>query len=379
VFTAGVQNSVELGIVLLGLSVLIGPVVAERLRVPGLIGLIGVGMALGPAVLDWLAPGGFVATMGLAGLLYLMFLAGVELDLRTFMANRAAAFTFGALTFVVPFVLSVAMAYLWLDFSGRAAFLIGAMWASHTVVAYPEAKAAGLDRSRAVGVSVAATVITDVASLVVLAVAASGGSSATDERVHHDDPALPLWLGLILVTVFCLVILPRLTQWVFTHLFVTRTHRFVWLLTAMAAGAAVGLLGGIEGLVGAFLAGIGMNRAVPARSELMERVEFVGNAVLVPAFLVSVGISIDPRALIEPDTLLNALVFTGVILVGKSIPALIAGRRFKFSGAETAIMFTLRSGRPRPPWRSPGWAPRPGCSARRSSTQRWSRSCSPCS
>src|SRR5690606_10489257 len=133
----------------------------------------------------------------------------------------------------------------------------------------------------------------------------------------------PLWLGLVLVTVFCLVVLPRVTGWVFERLFTTRTQRFMWLLTGMAGGAAVGLLGGIEGLVGAFLAGIGMNRSVPARSELMERVEFVGNALLVPAFLVSVGMSIDPRALVEPDTLLNALVFTAVILVGKSVPALI--------------------------------------------------------
>lgn len=341
---AEVLNSVEMGIVLLGVTVLVGPVVAERLRVPGLIGLIGIGMLLGPSVLEWLRPGGFVATVGLAGLLYLMFLAGVELDLKTFVANRAAAFTFGALTFVVPFVLSVAMAFWWLDFTGRAAALIGAMWASHTVVAYPEAKAAGLDRSRAVGVAVAATVITDVAALVVLAVAASGGSHATDTTGGHEDSVLPLWLGLVLVTVFCLVVLPRVTGWVFERLFTTRTQRFMWLLTGMAGGAAVGLLGGIEGLVGAFLAGIGMNRSVPARSELMERVEFVGNALLVPAFLVSVGMSIDPRALVEPDTLLNALVFTAVILVGKSVPALISGRLFGYSAAETAIMFTLTIG-----------------------------------
>lgn len=345
---AEVLGSVEMGIVLLAACVLIGPAVAERFRIPGLVGLIAVGMVLGPSVLEWLEPNGFVATIGAAGLLYLMFLAGIELDLNTFAANRTAALSFGLLTFVIPFTLSVLMASLWLGMDIRATALMGAMWASHTVVAYPEAKAAGLDRSRAVGVAVAATVITDVLALIVLAVAASGGSSATEstsgEATHSNGTVVPLWAGLVLVAVFCLVVLPRLTRWVFTHVFLTRTQRFMWLFGGMAGGAVVGLLGGIEGLVGAFLAGIGMNRAVPAKSELMERVEFVGNAMFVPAFLVAVGLSIDPRALVEPSTLAKAGVFTALVLVGKSVPAILCGRLFRYSGAETAIMATLTIG-----------------------------------
>ncbi len=341
-----VLYSVEMGLLLLAACVLIGPVLAERVRVPGLIGLIAVGMLLGPNVLEWLRRDGFVATVGVAGLLYLMFMAGVELDLKTFAANRTAAITFGLLTFAIPFSLSFLAAHYVLDFDASAAALVGAMWASHTVVAYPEAKAAGLDRNRAVSSAVAATVITDVLALVVLAVAASSSAISDEPGAHAAEPhpALPLWAGLVLVVVFCLFALPRATRWIFARVLHSRTQRFVWLLGGMAAGAIMGLLGGVEGLVGAFLAGIGMNSSVPAKGELMERVEFVGNALLVPAFLVSVGLSIDPGALVEPATLAKAALFTGLVVVGKVLPALIAGRAFGFEPAEIAIMATLTIG-----------------------------------
>jgi Kef-type K+ transport system membrane component KefB len=341
-----VLYSVEMGLLLLASCVLIGPILAERVRVPGLIGLIAVGMLLGPNVLEWLRIDGFVATVGVAGLLYLMFTAGVELDLKTFAANRTAAITFGLLTFVIPFTLSFLVGRFVLDFGLSASALVGAMWASHTVVAYPEAKAAGLDRNRAVSSAVAATVITDVLALVVLAVAASSAAIADEPgtRSSEPTPALPLWAALVLVVVFCVVLLPRATRWMFAHVLHSRTQRYVWLLGGMAAGATVGLLGGVEGLVGAFLAGIGMNSSVPSKSELMERVEFVGNSLLVPAFLVSVGLSIDPAAVVEPATLAKAALFTGLVVVGKTLPAVIAGLRFGFARAEIAIMATLTIG-----------------------------------
>ncbi|HWL41410.1 MAG TPA: cation:proton antiporter [Ilumatobacter sp.] len=345
---AQVLYSVELSLLLLATSVLVGPLVAERLRVPSLVGLIAVGTVLGPSVLEWLRPGGFVATVGVFGLLYLMFVAGIELDLNTFAANRKAALAFGVLTFAVPFVLAAAVAVWHLDLGTRGVALLGAMWASHTVVAYPEAKAAGVDRSRVVGISLAATMITDIASLVVLAVAASGLAAADDHAAgtggHGSGAALPLWLALLLLAAYGLAVLPRLTQWAFAHLLHSRTQRYMWLLAGMAGGATLGLAGGIEGLVGAFVAGIGMNRSVPARGALMERVEFVGNAILIPAFLVSVGLSIDPAALVEPSTLALAGVFTLLVIVGKAIAAGVAARLFGFSATEAALMASLTIG-----------------------------------
>lgn len=338
-----IAHSVELGLLLLATCVIVGPRVAEWLRLPGLVGLIAVGAALGPSSLGWIRAEGFVATVGAAGLLYLMFLAGVELDLRTFVQNRNTALTFGVLTFVIPFGLAVAVGVLVLDLGAAPAALIGAMWASHTLIALPVAKDAGLGSTRSVGVSVAATVITDVLALVVLAVASAGASGEQSGGAAHHAP-LPLWAGLPLLAVACLVVLPRATRWAFSSVVHSRTQRFAWLLAAMAGGGVVALAGGVEGLVGAFLAGIGVNRSVPTGSSLMEHLEFVGNAILIPAFLVSVGLSIDPAALMDPGTLGRAAVFVAVVVAGKTVAATAAGRLFGYSRRETGLMACLTIG-----------------------------------
>lgn len=331
--------SVELALLVLTVLVLLGPLLAERVRIPGLVGLIFLGTVFGPYVLDWLRPGGLVATIGAIGLLYLMFLAGMELDIKGFMENRAAAVTFGLLTFTIPFLASLAVGLFHLDYPLAAAALVGAMWASHTLVAYPEVKAAGLTSSRAVGSAVAATVITDVLSLLILGVATSSAAPEAGE-----SSLLPLWAGIIVLVVFCMWLLPRIAEWFFRSVGRTRTQRFVFCLAGMAAGATVSLVGGIEGLVGAFLAGIGLNRLVPARSELMEHIEFFGGALFVPAFLISVGLSIDPSAMFQLSTVELALVFISVVVVTKTAAAFLSGRIFGFSVAESGVMASLTIG-----------------------------------
>lgn len=340
-----IAATVEFRLLTLAFLVLTGPILAERLRVPGLVGLIFLGMAFGPFVFGLLAPLGLVAIVGAIGLLYLMFLAGIELDINTFVANRTASITFGLLTFAVPFGLSLLVGVSYLGYTGAAAALVGAMWASHTLVAYPEVKAAGLEPNRAVGAAVSATVITDVLALIILGFAAS---PETDPGFTAGETAniafIPVWFGVFVLAGFCLWLLPRVTNWFFTHLGRTRVQRFVWTLGGMAAGAFVAVLGGMEGLVGAFLAGIGMNRLVPAHGPLMERIEFFGAALFVPAFLISVGMSIDPAALTEPSTLVLALVFVSLVLVGKVAAAVISGKVFGFSWAEIGMMSSLTIG-----------------------------------
>ncbi|HLU31704.1 MAG TPA: cation:proton antiporter [Acidimicrobiia bacterium] len=333
--------SVELALLVLTALILIGPLLAERVRIPGLIGLIFLGTVFGPYVLNGLRPGGLVATIGAIGLLYLMFLAGIELDIKAFMENRAAAVTFGLLTFAIPFVASLGVGLFYLDYPLASAALVGAMWSSHTLVAYPEVKSAGLSSSRAVGSAVAATVITDILSLLILGVATA---SAVDTTRSAEPSLFPLWVGVPAVIGFCLWVLPRLAEWFFTSVGRTRTQRFVFCLAGMAAGATVGMMGGIEGLVGAFLAGIGLNRLVPARSSLMEHIEFFGGALFVPAFLVSVGLSIDPSSMFQASTVLLALVFISVVLITKTIAAFISGRIFGYSFAESGLMASLTIG-----------------------------------
>lgn len=347
-----IRYSVEAGVLLLAACVLLGPMVAERLRLPGLVGLIGAGAVLGPHVLGWLRPGGFVATLGAAGLLYLMFVAGLELDLHGFAARRRAAIAFGVATFVIPFTISWVVAHWALDLGVSAASLVGAMWASHTLIAFPEVKASGLDRSPVVDMTLAATVITDVAALVVLGVAASSAALADAPEVAgrlaagtiDTSSTLPVWAGLGLAVIVCFGVLPGATRWMYANVLLRRTERFVWALAAMATGAIAGQLGGVEGMVGAFLAGIGLNRAIPARSELMERTEFVASALLVPAFLISIGLTIDPRALAEPGTLALAGLFTAIVVVTKLLAALAVGAAFRVGREGVVLMASLSIG-----------------------------------
>ncbi len=357
-----IVGTVEATILVLLLVVVFGPNLAERFRIPGIVGLIFGGMIFGPYAIGWLEADGLVTELGAIGILYLMFLAGVSFDVRAFQLNRRSALTYGLLGFVIPFGLSSIVTLAISDIGILGAALIGAMWASNTLVAYPEVQAAGLQGNRAVSAAVSAGVVADLMSLTVMAFATSTGvieidppdlelgdvlvdlASQFDIEPTTPDPTLPLWIGLPLLAGFCLWLLPKISGWFFVNVGRTRTQRFVFSLAGMAAGATVALLGGMEGLVGAFLAGLGMNRRVPSKSALMDRLDFVGNSIFVPTFLVSIGLNIDPAVLIEPRTLVIGAVFAGFVIVGKSAAALITGRIFGYTFTEIALMSSLSFG-----------------------------------
>jgi Kef-type K+ transport system membrane component KefB len=286
-------------------------------------------------------PQGLIAELGAVGLLYLMFLAGLGFNLSGFAEHRTGALAFGLLAFAFPFVLSIAVGMGLLDYSFAAASLIGAMWASNTLLAYPEAQAAGLTANRAVSIAVSAGVIADVFALTVLAAVTARAALTPDQAATRPDFTVPLWIGLPLLALFTLWLLPRIAGWWFAAIGHTRTQRFVFVLGGMGAGALVAELAGIEGLVGAFLAGLGLNRLIPSGGPLMDRIEFFGEALLVPAFLVTVGFSIDPAALFNLDTLWLGLLFTAIVLVGKTGAALAIGLASGMSSAEIGIMSTL--------------------------------------
>lgn len=341
-------GSVEATLLILLLIVVFGPIVAERFRIPGLIGLIVGGMLFGPFVIGWLRSGGLVADLGALGILYLMFLAGVSFNLRAFFQNRNSAIAYGLLGFIIPFGLTVWVSTAMLDFGLLAAALIGAMWASNTLVAYPDVRAAGLQNNSAVSAAVSAGVVADLLSLTVLAVATASvvieADTSTAAEATVSNPTMPVWLAIPILMVFTLWLLPKVTEWFFVEVGRTRMQRFVFVLAGMAAGASVALLGGIEGLIGAFLAGLGMNRLIPSKGELMRQIDFVGSSIFIPAFMVSIGLNINPALLFDIETLALALLFTGFVVVGKSTAAIITGRIFKFSRNEVGLMSTLSFG-----------------------------------
>jgi len=333
-------NRAEWQLIVLATIIILGPFIAERFKLPGMIGLVLGGLALGPFGLGFLGEGSLDALGGI-GLLFLMFMAGSELDLNLFQRYRSVAITFGLITFTMPFVLNIG-ASLVLGLGVLAAILMGSVWASHTLVAYGDVRQAGLASNKAVAVTVGATVITDTLALVVLAVisAIAGG----DESGGAAPPifiVFKLVLGLVILVGYCLFLLPRFGRWFFAGLGQERLLRFVFIIGALASAGFLSAAVGIEGLVGAFFAGLGLNRLIPNNGQLMERVEFFSASLFVPAFLISVGMLINPRVLFQPQTMVIAAAFFVALGSGKYLAAWWAGRRYKFSSGEIGLMFSL--------------------------------------
>ena len=315
---------------------LLGPLLAERVRLPGLIGIILGGALVGPFVLDWVEREGIVESLGELGLLYLMFLAGLELDLDEFQRNRRPAISFGALTFAVPFVLGLLLV-LPFGYGLATALLYGSLWASHTLVSYPIVQERRLTRHRAVGMAAGGTVITDTLALFVLAVVV--GSQESDDR--PSVILVRLLLGLAVLVLFCALVLPRVGRWAFAYVGESHTARFLFLLVALTSAALVADRMGLEGIVGAFFAGLALNRLVPVHGGLKEHVEFVGGAILIPFFLLSTGMLLDPRQFTEADVLVIAGASLAVVVVGKAAASYFAGRLAGFDGSEVRLVFGL--------------------------------------
>lgn len=316
--------------------ILLGPLVVERLGFPGIVGVILGGLLVGPFVLGWIEREGVVESLGDLGILVLMFLAGLELDLDEFRANRRGALTFGAFTFTIPFALGIGLV-LPFEYGLATAMLFGSLWASHTLVAYPIVQEHGLLRDRAVGIAGGGTVMTDTLALSVLAVVA--GSVASDSR--PGVILLEVVVGLVVLAAFCVFVLPRVTRYVFAGVGQHRGARFLFILVALTSAALVADLAGIEGIVGAFFAGLAVNRLVPARSRLMEQIEFAGGVLLIPFFLLSTGMLVDPRAFTEPRVLAIAALSLAVVFGGKLLAAVLAGRVLGLGRPQIRLLFGL--------------------------------------
>lgn len=319
------------------LVVIIGPPLLERARLPGIIGLLVGGYVIGPNGLDLIGAGNTtVPELGQVGLLYLMFVAGVELDLALLRVHRRAVLIFGLITFAIPMGLGSAVGFS-LSWGAPAALLLGALLASHTLLTYPAVRSAGLSTHPAVATAVGATVLTDTASLVVLAAVSGsqlvgGGAASIGVQVA---------VGLIVLVVFSLVLLPRLVRLAFRYLGTDRVVRYLLAFASFLAAATVAEVLGIEGIVGAFFAGLGLNRLVPNEGPLMERIDFFGSAVFVPIFLVSVGMLLEPSVMIQGETLKLAGLFILASLGGKTLAAAFSRRILHVTAGESLLMLGL--------------------------------------
>ncbi|MAT06815.1 MAG: hypothetical protein CL424_17415 [Acidimicrobiaceae bacterium] len=340
------QAEPAFGFTVVGLIIVFGPLVAARLRLPGLLGLLVFGAVVGPNVLDLFPTFATLRSIGDIGVLYLIFLSGLQLDLDSFAKHWRISAGFGALTSVFPLVLGT-LAALAAGIDLTPSILIGSFWASFTLIAYPVIAKYGLTKNRAVAAIVGASSITDTVSLVILAIII--GKETGD--VGGARLMFNLGGGFVVLAAYSFLVVPLVARWFFAGLGQERTLRFVLVLVGMTSSALVAEVVGIEALIGAFFAGVGLNRLVPNASPLMAVTEFFGNAFFIPAFLVSVGLLFDPQLMFEWATIRLALFFVGALIAGKTIAALITGRMFRLAPAEVGLMFSVSVAQPPP--RSP--------------------------
>ncbi len=322
------------------LIVLLAPILLKRINVPSIIGLILAGVLIGPHGLNWIdnAHGG-VEMFSSIGLLYIMFIVGLELDLGEFMENKNKSLLFGFYTFIIPIVIGFPVCYYLLDYNANASFLTASMFATHTLVAYPIVSRLGIARNQAVAVTVGGTILTDTAVLIILAVVLSGSSGSLDFTF-----LVRLLLSLVLFSGVIFLVVPRIARWFFQYSESEKYSNYIFVILIVFTSGFLVELGGIEPIIGAFAAGLALNRLIPHSSALMNRIEFFGNALFIPVFLISVGMLVDVSVVTQgPRTLVVAVLLTVAALAGKWLAAWATQKSFRFTSTQRTLIYGLSS------------------------------------
>ncbi|KEO72542.1 cation:proton antiporter [Anditalea andensis] len=316
--------------------ILFAPLVLNKLRIPQLIGLIIAGAIIGPNGFNLLERDSSIQLFGMVGLLYIMFLAGLEIDLADFKKNSSKSIIFGLYTFMIPMALGILSGVYILGFTVMTSVLLASMFASHTLIAYPLISKLGVAKNKAVNITVGGTMITDTLALLVLAVVAG---MATGEL--NNEFWIRLSISIIIFALIVTLLFPLVARWFFKRN-EDNISQYIFVLGLVFLGALLAEIAGIEGIIGAFLAGLALNRLIPHTSPLMNRIEFVGNALFIPFFLIGVGMLIDYRVFFSDlQTIIVAVTMTVVATFSKYLAAFITQKSFKFSSAQRDLIFGL--------------------------------------
>ena len=318
------------------LIILFAPMVLGRLRIPHIIGMILAGVVIGEHGFNILARDSSFELFGKVGLYYIMFLAGLEMNMGDFKQNRGKAVVLGLLAFVIPMALGFITNMTVLKYGFITSVLLASMYASHTLVAYPIVIRYGVSRHRSVSIAVGGTAVTDTLTLLVLAVI--GG-------LFKGESSEMFWLWLVVKVIFLgfliIFFFPRIGRWFFRK-YDDNVMQFIFVLAMVFLGAGLMEFVGMEGILGAFLAGLVLNRLIPHVSPLMNHLEFVGNALFIPYFLIGVGMLIDVKILFgHGDALKVAVVMTTVALASKWIASWLTQKIYKMKAIERELMFGL--------------------------------------
>lgn len=312
------------------------PLVCRKIHIPAIVGFIVVGIALGEHGLGILGPNRTIDVLGKMGMLYIMLQAGIEIDMNDFRQYRRGAVVFGLYTFAMPFVLGLLAGHLVVGMTWETSALLGALLGSHTLMTYPIVNRYGVQQSPAVNITVGATMLSITLSLLVLAVLKS--------KVYAGEGSMYWWLlagktALLGVVIFA--VFPKLAQWFF-HRKQDSASGFAMVMLMLVCSAGLAEWAGLDAILGAFLCGVALNRWVPNLSPLMSRINFVGNSIFVPLFLLGVGMMIDIRLVVAGwGTVLMALLMIVLKLAGKGLASWVAQLSFGLSDMERQLMFGL--------------------------------------
>ena len=326
-------------IFLLVLLIILSAPLLNKVKIPHIIGLILAGMLLGPFGLNVLANDKSFELFGKVGILYIMFLAGLEIDLNTFKKNRSKGLVFGILTFLIPMIIGIVSGFYILKFDWITSTLLASMYASHTLIAYPIVSKMGISKHRAISITVAGTIFTVTGALLILAAIVA---------IHNNNVGTLYWVKFGISALICgliiFVVLPKIARY-FLRRFSDSVAQYIFVLAIVFIASLLSDAAGLEGILGAFFAGLVLNRLIPNISPLMNRIEFVGNAIFIPFFLISIGMLIDVKAFfVSPQALLVAAVMTVVATLSKWLAAILTQKSCKLTSDEGQLIFGLSNG-----------------------------------
>jgi len=321
------------------LIILLSPILLRKLNIPGIIGLIIAGVVIGPHGLHFLENDSAVEMFSTIGLLYIMFIAGLELDLNEFKSNRNKSLLFGFFTFIIPLGLGFPVVYYLLDYDFNASFLTASMFATHTLVAYPIVSKMGISKNQAVAITVGGTILTDTAVLIILAVIIGNAQGGLTQEFW-----IQLGISLLIFGVIMFLIIPRIAKWFFRKLESEKHSHYIFVLSVVFFAAFLAEAAGVESIIGAFIAGLALNKLIPSSSALMNRIEFLGNSLFIPFFLISVGMLVDVSVIFSGvGAWIIAGTLTAVAIFSKWLAAFFTQIAFKFSKAQRQLIFGLSS------------------------------------
>jgi Kef-type K+ transport system membrane component KefB len=319
--------------------ILLCPILLKKINIPGIIGLIISGVIIGPHGLNILAKNSAVDLFSTIGLLYIMFIAGLELDMNEFKANRNKSLLFGFFTFILPLSIGFPVCFYLLKYDFNASFLTASMFATHTLVAYPIVSKLGIAKNQAVAITVGGTILTDTAVLIILAVIMGSSQGNLNQAFW-----VKLIISLAIFSAIMFLIIPRVAKWFFKKLESEKHAHYIFVLSVVFFAAFLAEVAGVEPIIGAFVAGLALNPLIPHSSALMNRIEFMGNSLFIPFFLISVGMLVDVSVILSgPTALIVAGTLSVVAIFGKWIAAFFTQIVFKYTRTERQLIFGLSS------------------------------------